>query len=96
MAQRNDRFWKAVAVALVAGVFYLGTAIFISGGESLQPKANAQIIGPSMTQQHEDILITSSVDGKTLYLWTFGHQPLLDNDRFPTFQGKVPANYAGD
>lgn len=96
MARRNDRFWKLMAVALVIGVFYLGTVIFISGGQSLTPKADAQIIAPSLTQTHDDVLITSSVDGKTLYLWTFGYRPLLDAERYPTFQCEIPARYPDD
>jgi hypothetical protein len=89
MQHRNDRFAKFIGTAIAAGLFYLGTAIVIHSGQPITPRAEAQMIAPSLTQTHEDVLVTSSLDGSRLHLWTFGDGKLLDANRFLTYQGYV-------
>lgn len=86
---KTDRFGKLLIAGVVAGLFYVGTAIFSMAGEAVGNTADAQIIGPSMTQEHHDVLITSSVDGKQLHIWTFGERELLDANRMPVYQGSI-------
>ena len=86
---KTDRFGKLLAAGIVAGLFYVGSAVFALAGGRVSPTAQAQIMAPSLTQEHDDVLITTSADGKTLYLWTFGHRQLLDANRVPVFQGEV-------
>ncbi len=89
MQTGNDRFSKLLGTAIAVGLFYVGTAIFVHSGESMTPTANAQLIAPSLTQRHDDVLITTSSDGTRLHLWTFGDGKLLDADRFPSYQGRI-------
>lgn len=68
----NDRMWKLIAAAFVVALFYVGAGLHGLAGSPLTPRAQAQLVDGAMTQDAEDVLITSSVDGKTLYIWTFG------------------------
>ena len=86
---RTDRFWKLLAAAFVAALFYAGDALHrLAGAGPLTPQARAQIIGPAMTEYAEDVLVTSSASGKTLYIWTFGPWK-LDELRVPQYRHKV-------
>lgn len=92
MQTGDDRFSRLVGAAIAAGLFYVGTAVLVHSGEAVTPGASAQLIAPSLTQTHEDVLVTSSSDGTRLHLWTFGDGKLLDADRFLTYQGYVDEN----
>lgn len=84
-----DRFGKLLLAGVVAGLFYVGSALFSLSGQAVTGTAHAQIIGPSVTQEHHDVLITTSVDGKTLHVWTFGQRELIDANRMPVYQGSI-------
>ncbi|MHC5023909.1 MAG: hypothetical protein ACYTGG_08350 [Planctomycetota bacterium] len=76
----NDRVWKLIAIAFVAALFYVGTGLHdLAGGESITPRANAELIGGALTQDAEDVLITSSACGRALYIWTLGDWHLNDH-----------------
>ena len=88
---KTDRTWKLLAVLLAAALFYTADGLHrYAGGPSLTPAAQAEIIGHGMTVDAEDVLITSSADGKTLYLWTFGPWNLNER-RIPEFRRAVCA-----
>ena len=86
---KTNRFWKMLAIALVVALFYVGTGLHShADGQSLVPSAHGQIIGPAITQDAQDVLITASADGRTLYIWTFGDWN-LEERRLPVFQRVV-------
>jgi hypothetical protein len=86
---RNDRFWKLLAAALVVALLYVADSIGrLAGGGPLTPQANAEMIAHGMTLDAEDVLITSSADGRTLYIWTFGPWALNER-RIPQFRQAV-------
>ena len=88
---KTDRLFKVLAAAFIVALFYIGGALYeLAGGEPLTPAAYGQagLIGPALTVDAENILITSSADGKTLYLWTFGRRT-LNELRMPRFQGTI-------
>ncbi len=88
---KTDRLWKVLAAAFIVALFYIGGALYeLAGGEPLTPAAYGQagLIGPALTIDAEDILITSSADGQKLYLWSFG-QRTLNAQRMPRFQRTI-------
>ena len=88
---KSDRTWKLLAALLAAAIFYAADGLHrLAGGgaSSLTPAAQAEIIGHGMTMDAEDVLITSSADGRRLYLWTFGPWNLNER-RIPQFQRSV-------
>ena len=88
---KTNTLWKMLAAAFIVALFYIGGALYeLAGGESLTPRAYGEgaLIGPAMTIDAEDILITSSADGQTLYLWSFG-QRTLNEQRMPRFQRTI-------
>ncbi len=88
---KANRFWKMLSIAFVVALFSIGTAIHAPvDGRSLLPAAHGQIIGPAITQDAQDVLITASADGRTLYIWTFGDWN-LEERRLPVFQQVVRA-----
>ncbi len=90
---KTARLWKVLAAAFIVALFYIGGALYeLAGGEPLTPAAYGQagLIGPAMTVDAENILITSSADGKTLYLWTFGRRT-LNELRLPELARSIQA-----
>jgi hypothetical protein len=86
---KRDRFWKLLAVLFVAALFYAADAVHrLAGAGPLTPQARADIIGPAMTEDAEDVLVTSSRDGRTLYIWTFGPWNLNER-RIPQYRRTV-------
>ncbi len=88
---KTNGLWKMLAAAFIVALFYIGGGLYeLAGGESLTPKAYGEgaLIGPALTVDAEDILITSSANGKELYLWTFGKRTLNEH-RMPRFQGTI-------
>ena len=88
---KTNGLWKILAAAFIVALFYIGGALYeLAGGKSLTPQAYGEgvVIGPALTVDAEDILITSSADGKTLYLWTFGRRN-LNEQRMPEFQRTI-------
>ena len=86
---KANRFWKMLAIALVVALFSIGTAIHAPvDGWPLLPAAHGQVIGPAITQDAQDVLITASADGRTLYIWTFGDWN-LEERRLPVFKGVI-------
>jgi hypothetical protein len=89
---RHDRFWKLLAIVFVAALFYAADAVHrLAGAGPLTPQAGAQVIGPAVTEYDEDVLVTSSSDGRVLYIWTFGPWK-LDEWRVPQFRHRVCVN----
>ena len=91
---KSDRTWKLLVALLAAALFYAADGLHrLAGGgpTSLTPSAQAEIIGHGMTMDAEDVLITSSADGMTLYLWTFGPWNLNER-RIPQFRRTVCLN----
>ncbi len=83
---RQDRGWKLIAIAFIGDLLYAGYGLHrLTGGERLGSNASAQVIGPAMTLDAEDVLVTSSADGRTIYLWTFGPWNLNER-RIPEFR----------
>ena len=90
---KTNRLWKMLAAAFIVALFYIGGALYeLAGGESLTPAAYGEgiVVGPALTIDAEDILITSGRDGKTLYLWTFGRRNLNEH-RLPELSREVRA-----
>jgi hypothetical protein len=88
----NDRLWKLIAIAFVASLFYVGAGLHgLAGGAPLTPRAHAELIGGAMTEDSEDVLITSSVDGRTLYIWTLGPWNLNER-RLPELKRIISAD----
>ena len=86
---RSDRTWKLLAAAFVVALLYAANAVHrLAGGGPITPQARAQVIGPAMTQYAEDVLLTASPDGRTLYIWTFGPWN-LDELRVPQYRHRV-------
>ncbi len=88
---KTDRTWKLLVAILAAALFYAADGLHrLAGGgsSSFTPSAQAEIIGQGMTMDAEDVLITSSADGKRLYLWTFGPWNLNER-RIPQFRRTV-------
>ncbi|MHC4590985.1 MAG: hypothetical protein ACYTAQ_17110 [Planctomycetota bacterium] len=86
---KSDRIWKLLAVAFVAALFYAADAVHrLAGAGPLTPQARAQVVGPAMTEGAENVLVTSSADGRTLYIWTFGPWK-LDEWRIPQYRHRV-------
>ena len=87
---KQDRIWKVIALIAVVGLFYVGSALHrLAGGDGVfGQQAHAQLVDGAMTQDAEDVLITTSADGTRLYIWTFG--PFnLNNRRIPEFRAEV-------
>jgi hypothetical protein len=87
---KTDRTWKLLAALLAAALFYAADGLHrLAGGRpGFTSAAQAQIVGHGMTMDAEDVLITSSADGRRLYLWTFGPWNLNER-RIPQFKGSV-------
>ncbi len=88
---KTNGLWKMLAAAFIVALFYIGGALYeLAGGESLTPKAYGEgaLIGPALTIDAEDILVTTSADGQKLYLWSFG-QRTLNEQRMPRFQRTI-------
>lgn len=91
MAKKSDRTWKVLTAAFIVALFYIGSGLHeMAGGAPLANQAHADVIGGSVTQDHEDVLITSSSDGRKLYLWTFGPWNLSER-RVPELKRVVVA-----
>ena len=84
---RLRRRTRLAFVVLVAVVVWLGL------GPQLSPP-NSVGVSPAradvMRVGGKDVLITSSADGKTLYLWTLGFD-VLDPAKRPRYKEKVEA-----
>ena len=67
----DNRFWRAIAVLMVAGVFYVGHGLHEETAElpSLSTPAKAS----EVTLNHKDHngLFTASPDGSVIYTWKF-------------------------
>lgn len=90
---KSDRTWKLLVAAFIVALFYIGSALNqLAGGEPFTKQAYGQagLIGPAMTIDAEDTLITSSSDGKTLYVWTFGRRT-LNEQRVPELRRVIQA-----
>ncbi len=89
----NDRFWRLTALALVAGVFYLGFSLRSLDSEhrpfTFLAQASGQLMAPATTSEGQDLIITQSVDGRTLYIWAFEKWD-LDHIRLPVFRAEIP------
>ncbi len=88
---KTNGLWKMLAATFIVALFYIGGALYeMAGGDSLTTRAYGEgvIIGPALTVDAEDILITSSADGRELYLWSFGNRTLNEH-RVPQFQRTV-------
>ncbi len=90
---KTDRIWKLLVALLAAALFYGADGLHRLAGRgggpsSFTPSAQAEIIGHGMTMDAEDVLITSSADGRKLYLWTFGPWNLNER-RIPQFSRTV-------
>ena len=88
---KSHQTWKLLAAALIVALFYIGSSLNqLLGGEPLAQQAFGQagVIGPAMTIDAEDTLITSSADGRTLYIWTFGRRT-LNEQRLPEFRRAI-------
>ena len=88
---KTNGLWKMLAAAFIVAMFYIGGALYeMAGGESLTTRAYGEgiVIGPALTIDAEDVLITSSADGRELYLWSFGNRTLNEH-RVPQFQRTV-------
>lgn len=78
----ESRFWRAIAVALTVGVFYLGWAI--SGERSVLPVAHAG--GVVMTPS--GAICTTNEAGDVLYVWNANSVPTTV-DRWSFISGVV-------
>lgn len=90
---KSDRTWKLLTAAFIVALFYIGSALNqLVGGEPLTQQAFGQagVIGPAMTIDAEDTLITSSSNGRTLYVWTFGRRT-LNEQRMPELRRVIDA-----
>ena len=91
LTMKSHQTWKLLAAALIVALFYIGSSLNqLLGGEPLSQQAFGQagVIGPAMTIDAEDTLITSSADGRTLYIWTFGRRT-LNEQRLPEFRRAI-------
>lgn len=69
----ESRFWRAIAVTLVTGVFYLAHGLHDSGSQvpsligEVQAGDVATAVGGGSTSAK---IITSSDDGRTIHVWS--------------------------
>lgn len=88
---KSDTGWKLITLALIGALLFGGYGLHrLAGGAPAGSFAQAQVIGPAITRDAEDVLITSSADGRTLYLWTFGPWNLNER-RVPEFRRAICA-----
>ena len=86
---KKNRFWKLFALVAAAALIYAADGLHrLAGRGPLTPQARADVIAHGMTLDAEDALITSSADGKTLYIWTFGPWNINER-RVPQFRHSV-------
>jgi hypothetical protein len=85
---RDTWFWRAVAVAAVAGLFYVGAGL--AGHSSATPIENVAHGDIVIPENHLGwTAITSSPDGKTLYF--YGHKGRVYIDKDFAYLGKLEA-----
>ncbi len=81
-------FWQICFVALIISLFYIGHGLNTrQAGPGLVKTAEAQVITSGVVNDG-NLLITTSRDGRSLFLWTFGPDE-ISKDRYPVFQDSV-------
>ena len=70
-------FWRAATVLLITGLFYAGTGLHRSAGRSLTADSFPQIgrsayaAGLAVATNETETLLTTSPDGRTIYVWRY-------------------------
>jgi hypothetical protein len=71
----HSRFWRCIALALVAGLFYVGHGLRDPSPlevplPSIATQARADVGVTSVPyQDNHSLIVTASDDGKTIYVW---------------------------
>ncbi len=68
----NSKFWRALAITAVVGLFYLGTSLRQDGVRtipSLTSEVQAGDVGINNPNSSFSIIVTSSDDGKLVNVW---------------------------
>ena len=70
---KDSLFWRGIAVALVAGIVYVGDALHSGSGPALQfpsltPHVQASV---GVADENAETLFTASEDGRTIYMWQY-------------------------
>jgi hypothetical protein len=70
----DSKFWRVLAVTVVAGVFYVGHGLHDPSTSPLPELVSQVHAGDVATAVHENTarmkIITSSDDGRTIHVWT--------------------------
>lgn len=71
----DSRFWRVMAVGVVAGLFYVGTALRHSSSPELafpelarSARAEGGVAAVPYRDNHS-LIVTASEDGQTIYVW---------------------------
>ena len=87
----NSKFWRALAIAAVVGLFYLGTSLRQDGDStipSLISEAQAGDVGISSVSHNVAYIVTSSDNGKLVNVWKLTTNRTGDVIFVGTFQTK--------
>lgn len=71
----DSKFWRTLALAFVAGVFYLAHGLYDSGSAGSIPSLTTEVHAGDVATATGDRstpvkIITSSNDGKTINVWS--------------------------
>ena len=68
----DSRFWRMIAVGVVAGLFYVGAGLRNGTGAALPEltrAAQAEGVSTVGYSDNHSLIVTSSADGTTIYVW---------------------------
>lgn len=86
----DSKFWRAVALLAVAGIFYVGSALRPAGTAtlpSLLTEVHADDVGISSPPNYsKSYIVTTSTSGKMVFIWSLRH-----SNNEVRFLGSYPA-----
>lgn len=65
----DSRFWRGTALAIVAGLFYVGSGL--RSAAPLPTFAKPAYAGATAANDETEYIITSSADGEKVFMWRF-------------------------
>jgi hypothetical protein len=84
---KHDRFWKMLSVCFLAAMIYIGHGLHVLTGADGPSFGNSALAaGVGTPSDQTEVVLTSSENGRTIYIWQYNHA------RPPRFLGQSTTN----